>query len=147
MNYTHLSQSERYQIYSMLVLLPVGDIAKHLGCHESTIRRELVRNRGRRNAVCITPELWSRVDELLRAQHSPEQIAGCVNISHETVYQHVYADATGELKSHLRCQKKRKKRYVSGASRRGQIPNRCGIEERCTAVETKKESSIGRLTP
>jgi IS30 family transposase len=157
MNYTHLSQNERYQIYSMLELLPVADIAKHLGRHESTIRRELVRNRGgrgyrpkqaqvladvrslgSRNAVCIRPQLWGRVDELLRAQHSPEQIAGCVNISHETVYQHVYADATGELKSNLRCQKKRKKRYASGASRRGKIPNRRGIEERSAAVETRK---------
>jgi transposase, IS30 family len=157
MNYTHLSQNERYQIYSMLELLPVADIAKHLGRHESTIRRELVRNRGgrgyrpkqaqvladvrsigSRNAVCITPQLWGRVDELLRTQHSPEQIAGCVNISHETVYQHVYADATGELKSNLRCQKKRKKRYASGASRRGKIPNRRGIEERSAAVETRK---------
>jgi IS30 family transposase len=157
MNYTHLSQNERYQIYSMLELLPVADIAKRLDRHESTIRRELVRNRGgrgyrpkqaqvladvrslgSRNAVCITPQLWGHVDELLRAQHSPEQIAGCVNISHETVYQHVYADTTGELKSNLRCQKKRKKRYASGANRRGQIPNRRGIEERSAAVETRK---------
>jgi transposase, IS30 family len=157
MSYTHLNQNERYQIYSMLDFLPVADIAKRLNRHESTIRRELVRNRGgrgyrpkqaqvladvrslgSRNAVCITPQLWGHVDELLRAQHSPEQIAGCVNISHETVYQHVYADTTGELKSNLRCQKKRKKRYASGASRRGQIPNRRGIEARSAAVETRK---------
>jgi IS30 family transposase len=53
-SYTHLSQKERYQIYSMLDLLLVADIAKHLG-------------------------------------------------RHETVYQHMYADPIGELKTHLRC--------------------------------------------
>ena len=157
MSYTHLSQNERYQIYSMLELLSVGDIAKHLGRHESTIRRELVRNRGdkgyrpkqaqqlahvrsmgSRNALCIAPCVWTQVDDLLREQHSPEQIAGCLRISHEAVYQHVYADSTGELKANFRCQKKRKKRYASGASRRGQIPNRRGIEKRSAAVQTRK---------
>lgn len=157
MSYTHLSQNERYQIYTMLDLLPVAEIAKRLGRHESTIRRELIRNRGgrgyrpkqaqvladvrsigSRNALCISPTIWQQAKDLLRAQHSPEQIAGCLRISHETVYQRVYADITGELKQHLRCQKKRKKRYASGVSRRGQIPNRRGIEERSAAVETRK---------
>jgi len=157
MNYTHLSQNERYQIYTMLDLLSVAEIAKRLGRHESTIRRELARNRGgrgyrpkqaqvladlrsigSRNALCIAPNIWKQAQDLLRVQHSPEQIAGCLRISHETVYQRVYAEPTGELKSYLRCQKKRKKRYASGASRRGQIPNRRGIEERSAAVETRK---------
>lgn len=157
MSYTHLSQNERYQIYTMLDLLPAAEIAKRLGRHESTIRRELARNRGARgyrpkqaqvladlrslgsrNAPRIAPHIWKQAEDLLRVQHSPEQIAGCLRISHETVYQRVYADPTGELKSHLRCQKKRKKRYASGASRRGQIPNRRGIEERSAAVETRK---------
>lgn len=157
MSYTHLSQNERYQIYTMLDLLSVAEIAQRLGRHESTIRRELVRNRGgrgyrpkqaqvlaevrsigSRNAVCISPVIWAQAVDLLRVQHSPEQIAGCLRISHETVYQRVYDDSTGELKGHLRCQKKRKKRYASGASRRGQIPSRRGIEERSAAVETRK---------
>ena len=137
MSYTHLSQNERYQIHTMLDLWPVAEIATRLGRHESTIRRELARNRGERgyrprqaqmladersigsrNAACISPVIWAQALELLMVQHSPEQIAGCLPISHETVYQRVYDDCTGQLKQHLRCQKKRKKRYASGANRR-----------------------------
>jgi len=157
MRYTHLSQYERYQIYTMLDLLPIVEIAKRLGRHESTIRREFARNSGTRgyrpkqaqqlaetrslncrNADRIDPALWRQIDDLLRVQHSPEQIAGCLPVSHESIYQHIYSDPTGVLKLNLRCQKKHKKRYASGNSRRGQIPNRRGIEERPKAVETRK---------
>ena len=47
MNYTHLTQNERYQIY---ILSKAGhkrnEIAKLLNRHPSTISRELTRNRG-----------------------------------------------------------------------------------------------------
>ena len=121
MSYTHLSQNERYQIHTMLDLWPVAEIATRLGRHESTIRRELARNRGERgyrpmqaqmladersigsrNAACISPVIWAQALELLMVQHSPEQIAGCLPISRETVYQRVYDDCTGQLKQHLR---------------------------------------------
>ena len=49
MTYTHLSQTERYQIY---VLMKVGktqtEIARILGRHKSTISREVARGSGRR---------------------------------------------------------------------------------------------------
>jgi IS30 family transposase len=60
-------------------------------------------------------------------------------VSHETLYQRIYADKRqgGELWRNLRCQKQRRKRYASGASRRGRIPDRRPISQRPPAVETR----------
>lgn len=68
----------------------------------------------------------------LGLQWSPEQIAQKVAVSHESVYLRVYADkaAGGNLHKNLRSQKPRRKRYLHGRDRRGQIPNRRPISER-----------------
>jgi IS30 family transposase len=89
------------------------------------------RSRCSRNALCISPEVWDQVEVLLGLHWSPEQIASQLPISHETVYQKLYADKEqgGYLWCALRCQKKRRKRYASGHYRRGQIPDRCSITE------------------
>ena len=80
---------------------------------------------------------------------SPEQasqrlvLEGGLQISHESIYLHIYADKRrgGDLWRHLRCQKPRRKRYASGQERRGTIKNRVGIDERPVIVEQK--SRIG----
>ena len=61
------------------------------------------------------------------------------SISHERIYQYVLQDkhAGGNLYRHLRCRKKRKKRYGSHY-RRGQIKNRVCIDERPAIVDTKR---------
>ena len=66
-----------------------------------------------------------------------------MTISHETIYQYVYEDKKdgGDLHTHLRCGKKRRKRYVSDRNRRGVIPNSTSIEERPSIVE--KRDRIG----
>jgi len=160
MSYTQLTQEERYQIS---VLLKAGhkqnEIAELLKRSPSTISRELNRNKGRRgyrpkqanykaverravNARRIDDATWQFAQEMLAQQWSPEQISGHVYISHEAVYQRVYADkrAGGLLWKNLRCQKKRKKRYGK-TDRRGVIPNRLSIDERPDIVE--KRSRIG----
>ena len=79
---------------------------------------------------------------------SPEQISGRLNteegirISHEHIYQYIYADKAsgGKLYRHLRCKKKRRKRYGS-YDRRGVIPNRVSIDDRPAVVA--KRSRIG----
>lgn len=158
-SYTHLSQTERYQIQSMLRLgTKITAIAKELGRHRATISREVARNTGgcgyrggqaqrlcdersvsSRNALWIKESVWLKAREHLLNDLSPEQISALLGISHEAIYQRVYADPTGELKRHLRCQKKRRKRYASGNSRRGQIPNRRDIENRSPRVEQRKQ--------
>ena len=57
MNYKHLSQIERYQIYSLMKAnQSITQIADQLGRHKSTISREIGRNEGcrgyRPNQAC-----------------------------------------------------------------------------------------------
>jgi len=64
-------------------------------------------------------------------------------ISHETIYQRIYADKRkgGDLHVHLRSQKPHRKRYASWQERRGVIKNRVSIDERPEIVAEK--SRIG----
>jgi len=163
-SYTQLTREERYQIY---VLRQAGhkqcEIAVLLNRAKSTISRELRRNRGLRGyrprqahakAIARLAEkarprfsspLWPLVERLIRQDWSPEQISGRLEmehdstISHETIYQYIYADkaAGGDLHGHLRCRKKRRKRYGSGRDRRGVIPNRTSIDDRPSVVQDR----------
>jgi len=65
------------------------------------------------NARQIDDATWQFTKDRLREQCSPDQISNHAAISHETVYQRVYADkrAGGTLWCNLRCQKLRRKRY------------------------------------
>jgi IS30 family transposase len=136
-----------------------SEIAKVLERSPSTISRELSRNRGGRgyrpkqahrlacerhasNARQIDEATWRFAKARLREDWSPDQISNHADISHETVYQRVYADkrAGGSLWKHLRCQKQRRKRYGK-RDLRGTIPNRLSIEQRPAVVE--KRSRIG----
>ena len=84
----------------------------------------------------------------IKQDWSPEQISGRlfkeqgIPISHESIYLHIYQDKYqgGNLHKHLRCQKKRRKRYGM-QDRRGRIPNRVSIDERPSVVNNK--SRIG----
>ena len=161
MTYKHLSQAERYQIHALMKAgHDQSQIAKLLDRHKSTISRELSRNTGSRgyrpkqacemsadraqnsrNAPTVEPWVREAACALLCIQWSPEQIASQLPISHETVYQYVYADKAqgGTLWKHLRCQKQKRKRYASGRDRRGQIPNRRPLSERPLHIEARKQ--------
>ena len=161
MKYNHLSQNERYQIFALMKAgLNQTQVALTLGRSKSTISREIQRNSGlkgyrpkqaslksevralgSRNAKKVSVDTLKSAFDLVRQEWSPEQIAGTMNISHETVYRHVYADKDcgGKLFMHLRSQKKRRKRYASGRQRRGQIPNRRSIHERPAVVDLRLE--------
>ena len=159
--YKHLSREERYQIYSLrLAKQTISEIARLLGRHRSTISRELGRGRGlrgyraeqacskaserakkSRNARRVDAKVWADVSFYLGLQWSPEQIASKLEVSHESVYLHVYANkaAGGQLHKNLRSQKPRRKRHLSGRDRRGQIPNRRPISERPEHIEQRRQ--------
>ena len=163
MSYTQLTQEQRYQIHTLLKMEHNQvDIAECLGVHKSTISRELRRNKGlrgyrpkqaHRKAMSrknharnkIMPETWVVIEAKIRLDWSPEQVADWlkryvgIEISHEWIYQYILADqyAGGTLYRHLRCQKKRRKRYGS-YDRRGKLPNRVSIEKRPAIVDQRK---------
>ena len=164
MSYTQLTQEQRYQIYALKKMgHDQTQIAKCLDVNKSTISREYKRNQGQRGyrpkqahekalkrrvqkvKKHITAETWSQVEEKLRLDWSPEQISCWLKknsqdaVSHESIYQYVYADkrADGDLHKHLRCQKKYRKRH-GGKDRRGKIPNRVSIEQRPEIVELRE---------
>lgn len=163
MSYTQLTREQRYQMYA---LKKAGhnqtEIAAVIGCHKSTVSRELRRNQGykgyrplqaqtltagrrlKSHPPRIAAHTWQQVELLLREQWSPEQIAGRLKfehqatVSHERIYLYIYADKQrgGSLYRHLRSQKKLRKRYA-GKPRRPHIPNRTMIDQR-PAIVTRK---------
>lgn len=148
MPYRQITLEERYHLASLRALRATSsEIARALGRHPSTIRRELARNRtvggpyrpypadcyartrrshSRRNRR-LTSGDWQQVIEGLRLAWSPEQIAGrgrrtgALRISHETIYRYLWYDrqAGGELYRLLRGSQKQRRRRVGSARRRG----------------------------
>ena len=163
--YKQLTSELRYQIYGLKQAgLNQTRIAQKMGVDRSTISREFRRNKGQRGwrpkqaqslrderrQACIngkqfSSDEWAEVERLIQEDLSPEQAAnrleleGGLQISHEIIYQHIYADKRngGDLHQHLRSQKPRRKRYASGQERRGTIKNRFSIDERPEIVAEK----------
>jgi len=157
--YTQLTYNQRYHIYTFIKAgFCQTEIAETIGVDKSTISRELKRNRGRRGyrpkqahqlsierrdkaKSRITDEDSELIEKLIYLDWSPEQISDycreeqVLQISHEWIYQYIYRDkkSGGSLWKHLRCHKKRRKRYGS-YEKRGQIPNRTSIDERPQVV-------------
>ena len=160
--YKQLTQEQRYQIYALLKTKNnMTKIAKVIGVHKSTVVREILRNMSKRGyrpkkaqdmamkrrikaKPRISTETWTLVEDMIRKDFSPEQVSGRlyieygIKISHEWIYQYILSDKRtgGDLYRHLRCQKKRRKRYGS-YDRRGKIPSRTGIEERPDVINDR----------
>ncbi len=169
MMYHQITFAERYTLGVLRRdgLSPAA-IARTLGRHRSTILREVQRNQARSDgtyrpqlADCYArgrrsrsrrnrqfgPAAWAQIQELLREDWSPEQVAGwlrrhrLLEISHETIYRYIWADKRGggTLHHHLRgaC-KQRRKRYGRYDSR-GRLAGKRPITTRPAAVETRRE--------
>ena len=165
--YHRLTEGQRNQVYALKKAgLKQYAIADQIGVSKSTISREFKRNTGLRGyrpkqahrLACsrqarirrtrISDVIWTRIEEMICEELSPEQITGHLkdigepSVSPEWIYQQIYADKRngGDLHTHLRCQKQRRKRYGS-TERRGQIKNRVSIEKRPAVVDLR--SRIG----
>jgi IS30 family transposase len=169
MTYRQITSEQRYMLAALRAQgLCASAIARELGCHRSTVGRELKRNctvsdgryraakaqerangrrsRSRRNQH-FTPQHLERVDSLLKQRWSPEQIAGRFalesgqSISHETIYRHVWRDkrAGGQLYTHLRCAQKRRRKGYGHYDSRGRLAGKRHISERPSRIESRSE--------
>ena len=156
MNYTHLTQEERYQISTLLREgFSKRYIAWRLNRSPSTISREINRNRARngyfakhanklaRRRHCSNPrripnEIWAHVIFYLELQWSPEQIASRVSASLHSIYRLIRQDKNkgGTLFHHLRFRNQRKRKYGSPETR-GQLANRKSIHDRPIEIEQR----------
>ena len=167
----HLSEEQRYQIYALQrVGLTQTAIAAEVGSSQSVISREMKRNRGGRGyrpqqaqrlaiqrrsaASCVARTMTAPVIALIEGklrdeQLSPEQISGWlrksqgIGVSHEWIYQHIYADQHrgGRLYKQLRRTGKKYNKRKGKTAGRGLIPNRIDISERPAIVAER--SRIG----
>lgn len=169
--YKQLTHYEREQIGILKAkLMKSSEIAKKLGRHPSTIRRELrrlgprtqyspllaqkdakkKRKMPRTQKKLSNESLWSLVQEKLRCQWSPEQIAQylkrtyadtTMHVSHETIYTYLYTLPRGELRKELiqqlRQGERGRQRRKRDTDRRGQIPNMLSIHERPEEVANR----------
>lgn len=169
MTYRQITSEQRYMLAALRMQgLRPSQIARELGCHRSTIGRELRRNcsisdgryraskaqeltngrrsRSRRNQQFTLPEL-EHVNDLLRQRWSPEQISGrlargsMLSISHESIYRHVWRDkrAGGSLYTHLRCAQKCRRKGYGHYDSRGRLAGKRHISERPLSAENRQQ--------
>ena len=156
MNYTHLTQEERYQISTLLREgFSKRYIAWRLNRSPSTISREIARNRARNgyfakhahklaqrrhypNPKRIPYDIWAQVIAYLDLQWSPEQIASHISVSLHSIYRFIQQDKSrgGVLFRNLRFRNQRKRKYGS-IETRGQLTNRKSIHDRPAEIEQR----------
>lgn len=149
--------------------LSLRTMAERLGRSPSTLSRELKRNappirsgyylphkaqaraderisRGRRKVRLKDPRLRAYARRRLRAGWSPERIAGRWkflgkgHVSHEALYQWIYADARELIPRLVRGHRKRLRRGHSSKHKASHIPSRTAIRMRPKAVEGRRQA-------
>src|SRR5471032_2015642 len=167
MAYHQLSVEERYMIGALRLRgAGIGETARELKRHRSTIYREVRRNAakfdgayrpmfavekasGRRRRTrhnrCYGPAHFAPIERMLREDFSPEQIVGRLRVegvrvmSHETIYLHIWADKAcgGSLWRHLRGARKIKRKRYAGHDSRGRLAGKRMITQRPVVVDQR----------
>ena len=163
-SYRRLREEDRQVIYRMSkARKSQQEIAQALGLSQSTVSKELARNRGQRDyrpgqaqrkaserqaskkkrSRVITGELEAEIRKRLEIKHSPEQISlrlksEGIGVSHESIYQYIKEDKRqrGELYKNLRINGKRRYRRRVKAGRT-KILARVDIEDRPEVVDKR----------
>jgi transposase, IS30 family len=170
MSYTQLSTTERFKLYQYRTTdqLTMSEIATQMKRSKSTISRELRRNsidgklylpdtaqtkmqtrreQSKPKFMSISESTIEQVKQRLEEYHSPEQLSGRMKregldgVSHETIYQMIYANhqGLGTYQQYLRQEQKKRRRRKGVNSKRGGIPGRIGIEHRPAIADLKTE--------
>jgi IS30 family transposase len=167
MKYTQLTLTKRYHISTLIKEgYNQKEIANEIGVHPSTICREFQKFRAinkstysaesmqieaKKNHIykpkrsAMTNVIEKYVRQSLKKDWSPEQLVGRMKIdinqtiSHETIYQFIYANKAhgGVLYKYLRHKNKKYHKRTNEYQRRGIIKNRISIDERPTIVDAK----------
>ena len=157
MYYHQLTSQQRSQIFALLQRKTSRkDIARIVGCSESTLSREIRRNStdkgnylwdkahakamARRKRTTSNKKLdeilvW-RIREMVMEDWSPEEIRGVLakegmSVSIQTIYNIINADPTGELIKHRRHPDfRRRRKATSKPTKATNITNRTSIHDR-----------------
>jgi IS30 family transposase len=163
----HLTEVQRYEISALIKAGETRKkVCEIIGKDKSVLSRELRRNCDERSGkynpelavrkyarrmkekpkhIRFTEAVKQKVESDLKDDFSPEQIVGRAKlegiacVSHETIYQFVWADKKkkGELYKHLRNRGKKYSKRGSYKSSRGIIKDRVSISERPKIVDEK----------
>jgi len=169
MHYHQITLEERYTLAELRRQhLSNAEIARRMGRHPSTISRELRRNAARHDGAYrasgaqertnarrsrtrrwskLSSREWMLVEGLLAEGLSPDQISGSLGrdgklrVSHETIYQYVWADkhAGGQLYACLRQHTKRRRKRYATKERRGRVAGKRHITDRPVAANERRE--------
>ena len=170
MSYSHLSTTERLKLYQYRTTdkLTMEEVATQMKRSKSTISRELRRNsidgklylpdtaqskmqtrraQSKHQFMSISESTLEQVKQRLELYHSPQQLSGRLKregldtVSHETIYQMIYANhqGLGTYQPYLRQSQKQRRRRKGVNSKRGVIPGRIGIEHRPAIADLKTQ--------
>jgi IS30 family transposase len=169
MAHHHFSDAQRLEISILKKKnYSLRQISEEIGCHFSSISRELSRNRVRKKydgkkaklkayqrrryskyqgmKVRERPELQKFIVQKLKKHWSPDQIAGHLKTEQKTlpcisakgIYKWLYT-VYGQQYCSLLCSKQLKKKKRRPKVERSMIPNRVGIEKRPEEANNRTE--------